>query len=482
MTGFLDKVYLASPVWAQQMMVMAYGLWWYRRRYGPEFYRLSEEFESHDNWTVDQYRNYQEQQLQKVIQAAWHSKYYREVFTQVGITPALHPFEALSRIPILSKETLRTRAEDLLTQNPVPKGTVVFKSSGTTGTPTKIYYTQEFHALETAVSAMLNLRWAGVSHRDRRVMLGVRKVCRISQNKPPFWRFSPTENMAYASIYHLSPAYLPYYMEFFRSYKPQIIMGYPSSLSTIARYALEHNDYPAPAKVVVTSAETLTDQMREALEAAWKCKVYDRYGAVEACIFASQCEYGSYHVAPEIGMVEILDSAGKPCPPGEMGEVICTGLRNTLQPLIRYQIGDVARWSKTQACSCGRHTPILESIEGRFEDICFTPDGREMLRFDTVFKGVDSVREAQIVQEKLDKYVIKVIPTEEYDFHTEELIRANMGLHVGSAVTVLVEKVESISRTASGKFRAVVCNLTPEEKRLVRSDAQKQENHEELSG
>lgn len=471
MASFVDRVYMNSPVWAQQVMVAVWGLWWYRRRYGPEFYRLVEEFKSHDNWTVDQYRDYQEQQLQKVIQAAWQSRYYREVFTQAGLAPDLPPFEALKRIPSLSKETLRTRAEDLLTQSPLPKGTVSFKSSGTTGTPTVIYYTPEFHALETAVQAMLSLRWAGVSHRERRVMLGVRKVCRFTQTEPPFWRFSPIEDMAYASIYHLSAQYLPHYLKFLRSYQPAIIMGYPSALLPIARYALEHNDFPAPAKVIITSSETLTLPVREALEAVWKCKVYDRYGAVEACVFASQCEYGNYHVAPEIGIVEVVDSADQPCPPGKLGEVICTGLRNTLQPLIRYQIGDVARWAISQNCSCGRVTPILEGIEGRFEDICYTPDGREMLRFDTVFKGIETIREAQVVQEKLDQFIIKIIPTSDFHQHDEELIQANMRLHVGANVKVIVERVEQIPRSASGKFRAVVCKLTQEEKRSLHSTA-----------
>jgi len=45
-------------------------------------------------------------------------------------------------------------------------------------------------------------------------MFGARKVCHFRQKNPPFWRFSPAENMAYASVYHLSPEFLPYYLEF----------------------------------------------------------------------------------------------------------------------------------------------------------------------------------------------------------------------------------------------------------------------------
>ena len=60
-------------------------------------------------------------------------------------------FDALALMPLLSKQMLRAEASDLVTEKPIPKGTIIFKSSGTTGTPTEIYYTPEFHALELAV-------------------------------------------------------------------------------------------------------------------------------------------------------------------------------------------------------------------------------------------------------------------------------------------------------------------------------------------
>ena len=99
----------------------------------------------------------------------------------------------------LIEGTAPLSAKDLLTGAPT-SDTQVFKSSGTTGTPTEIYYSREFHAVETASIEARNLNWAGVSYRDRRVMFGARKVCRFDQRRPPFWRFSPAENLAYASV------------------------------------------------------------------------------------------------------------------------------------------------------------------------------------------------------------------------------------------------------------------------------------------
>jgi phenylacetate-CoA ligase len=465
-SNLTDKIYFASPIWMQQLQVGVYGWWWYRRRMSDHFYRLVAEYRSRENWTREQFLAYQEKYLLQLLQTADRSQYYRAIFKEANVNWQLPTFEILAGLPLLSKETLRTRARDLLTQNPVPKGTVVFKSSGTTGTPTEIYYSPEFHALELAVPAARNLAWAGVSSHSRRVMFGVRKVCRFDQNRPPFWRFSLAEDMAYASIYHLSPKNIPTYLEFLRKYKPTIIMGYPSALYTIAQYALEHNDKPERAKAIFTTSETVTELHRRTIENAWQCKIYDRYGAVEGCMLAFQCEHGRYHVSPEVGIIEIIKADGQPCALGELGEVICTGLNNFLQPLIRYRTGDVARWAIDQTCQCGRQMPILESIEGRVEDICVTSDGRQMLRFDTVFKGVENIREAQVVQEQLDLFTIRLVPANTFEEHDIQKIKDNMRIHTGD-VRVDVRLVDRIERAASGKFRAVICKLSQDEKDRV---------------
>jgi phenylacetate-CoA ligase len=448
-------------------MVATYGWWWRRRRFGSTFRRLVSEWRSHEQWTADEFTAAQTVDLAAVLQAAAGSPYYRRLFQDLRITADTPPREALRRLPTLSKETLRLRARDLLT-GPPPRDAVTFRSSGTTGTPTEIYYTRAFHAVEMAAIEARNLNWAGLSVRDRRVMFGARKVCRVDQRRPPFWRFSPSEDLAYASIYHLGPEFLPAYTAFLRDFQPAVVMGYPSSLYAVAAHSLETGDALPPAGGVFTSAERLTDSMRTAIETAWQCRVFDRYGAVEGCVAASQCEHGRYHVSPEVGIVELLDPDGHPVPPGVEGEVVCTGLQNTLQPLIRYRIGDYARWALVQRCPCGRAMPILEGIDGRVEDCCYTPDGRQVIRFDTVFKGVANIRLGQVVQEAADAFTIVVVPTPDFNARDEATLARNMRLHVG-AVRVAVTCVDDIPRTSAGKFRAVVCRLSAEEQQRCRT-------------
>ena len=140
MAGIADSIYINSPVWIQQGLTAAYGWYWYRRRYGDIFHKFVAELRSHEQWIMAQHHDYQEQQLKMLLDKAWNSPYYRDVFTQCGITADTAPFEALEQLPILTKAELHEHALDLVTETPLPRDARFFRSSGTTGTPTEIIH------------------------------------------------------------------------------------------------------------------------------------------------------------------------------------------------------------------------------------------------------------------------------------------------------------------------------------------------------
>jgi phenylacetate-CoA ligase len=100
--------------------------------------------------------------------------------------------------------------------------------------------------------------------------------------------------------------------------------------------------------------------------------------------------------------------------------------------------------------------PVLGEVVGRIEDVVVGPDGREMVRFHGIFVDQPHVREGQIVQEATDRIRVRVVPTEGFGPRDEDEIRRRVLQRLGSGVTVSVEKVAGFSRTAAGKFRAVV--------------------------
>jgi phenylacetate-CoA ligase len=451
--SLVETIYHRLPIPMQCLMVNAWGAMWCWRRYGRFYREKLKELMANEHLSHDAFADWQLAALNRQLVFARRSPYYRELFAEANVREQMKSLAELSRIPLLSKQTLRLRSRDLLTGKP-PYGTKVYQSSGTTGTPVQIFYTKKFHQQEMAYFQARVRTWAGVDEKAKRAMFGARKLCAIEQHAPPFWRTSSVENLTYYSIYHLAPQYLTSYIENLRTTQPDVLMGYPSALNLVAQY-MQAEGIKLSIPVTITTSETLTPAIRTLVESTFQTKIYDQYGSVENAHFASQCEHGSYHVSPERGIVEILDEQNRPAAPGIAGRVVVTSLENQLQPLLRYDTGDVASWATNQQCRCGRAMPILTGIEGRFEDYCTAPDGRRVLRFDTVFKGVASVVEGQVIQESPTQFTINVVTAGEFSVQDRLTLIHNFHQHIDQ-VDVNIVIVPNIPRTASGKFRAVI--------------------------
>jgi phenylacetate-CoA ligase len=104
----------------------------------------------------------------------------------------------------------------------------------------------------------------------------------------------------------------------------------------------------------------------------------------------------------------------------------------------------------------------LSSLEGRIDEVVYTSDGRRIGRLDPVFKAQLPVREAQIIQERLDLVRVRYTPDPEFNNDAARSIIDRLRARMGN-VEVALEPVSEIPRGASGKFRAVICNLPPEQ-------------------
>ena len=194
------------------------------------------------------------------------------------------------------------------------------------------------------------------------------------------------------------------------------------------------------------------------MEKAYGCKIYEEYSTVENALFASECEYGSLHLSPDGGIVEILRPDGTPCQPGEIGEVVTTSFLRTYQPFIRYRLGDLAAWDD-RPCPCGRQSPVIKEVVGRLEDVVTGPDGRQLVRFHGIFVDQPHVIEGQVIQESLQKFTIRVVPTEGFCDTDVKDIQTRMKQRLGESVIISVELVNEIPRNAAGKYKAVISHL-----------------------
>jgi phenylacetate-CoA ligase len=336
---------------------------------------------------------------------------------------------------------------------------LVAHTSGTTGSPLTVYYSKQDFARRHAFLDRCR-RWAGVRIGQKRATFTGRSIVPPGQRKPPFWRYNSPGKQLLFSAYHLSARNLPEYVEAMRKFQPEIIDGYPSAIHIVADHMLRNGSVETVRpRAILVSAETVLEHQRTAIETAFKAKLYNQYASSEGAPFVSECQNGRLHVHLDSGIVEILDSENNPVVPGEMGQMVVTSFTTHVVPLLRFAIGDAAIPSKkATACECSLPFPTIDAIVGRVDDVLFTPDRGLVGRMDTVFKSVsNSIVEAQIVQVLPDLIVLRIVPDRDrYRPEDADKIVAEMRKRLGLFVTIQVENVQAIPRSATGKMRPVI--------------------------
>ena len=461
--GLVDTLYKILPVPAQNLMISFYGWYWQKRRFGGDFKQELLNFRSRNNWTEAQWREYQEQKLRDLlIHAFEHVPFYKEKYSQAGFQ--LSDFqnfklEDLQRLPFLEKQELREFGETSLLADNKEKGNF-YSSSGSTGTPTKIYYSPSFHQIWSAAFEVRIREWAGVDRYSARGMIGGRRVVKKGDSKGPFYRYNSSEKQTYFSAYHIGPNSVKDYLEGMVKGKVEYMTGYAMSNYFLAQ-EIEKAGLKAPKlKAVITSSEKLSPKMRETFRRVYQCETFDSYSGVEACGLISQTPDGYLVNSPDVGILEVLDENGNAVPAGASGEVVSTGLLNFDQPLIRYRIGDRVSLAKEGACPKNIDMPVIEKIDGRVEDKVVGPDGRTMVRFHGIFIDHQGLAASQVVQEKRDLIILRLVTDSSYSKDISEPIMIQRILsQLGSDIMVNFEYLEELPRTSSGKIKAVISKL-----------------------
>jgi phenylacetate-CoA ligase len=469
MGSALESVYRFCPVWMQNIGVSAYGLMWKWRRQGGVFRTQVRAFASREEWTSSQWEAYQTEQLRALLAHCFTEvSHYRAVWEAQGLTEeTLSRFTLadLPRLPFTEKDDIRRAPESFLARTTPPKKLHTYHTSGSTGTPLAIRMRSSTHQTIQAAYEARCRNWAGVNYQMSRAMIGGRLVVPHGSASPPFWRYNRVERQLYLSAFHISPANVPDYVGALNRFHPDYLVGYASAHFFLARLIEETKLSVYSPKAILTSSEKLTDEMRATLERVYRAPVFDGYSGVESCCLASECEYHRLHVSPDVGIVELIGEDGQPVPPGQEGEIVATGLINLDQPLIRYRTGDMAAWS-TDPCPCGREMPVLRELIGRLEDTVIGPDGRETVRFHGITIGIPAIRESQIIQETLSHFVVKVVAPDGLTEADRAKMIARFHERLGP-VEVEILLVETIERTARGKYRAVISKVPRAQQRTA---------------
>lgn len=460
--GIIDAFYDSSPLFIQNALISLYGIYWKRRRLGGKFKSYLKSFQYREkNYTKKQWEEYQTNELRKLLIHAFSNvSFYKEKYSKAGFE--LIDFEKfelndLNKLPYLEKDELRRYGKSTLLASTRSKG-AFFESSGSTGTPVSIYFSKEAHRKWQAAYEIRVRNWAGVHSKMARGMIGGRRILNPNRPKKPFYRFNSVEKQTYFSAYYINEKNAPNYVEGMRKHNLDYMVGYAMSLYLLADI-INKLDLKAPKlKAVLTSSEKLTRQMRVAIEKAFQCKVYDAYSGVEACGLISENNDGELLFSPDTGIMEVVNENGKEVENGESGEVIATGLLNFDQPLIRYRIGDTVQKSDKKQSKSGIELPIIESIEGRVEDVIVAKDGREMVRFHGLFLDIPDLIAGQVVQNSLSEIQLNIVAESSFNKENESIMATRLRNLLGE-VSVQFQYLDAIPKNKNGKFQAVISHL-----------------------
>lgn len=367
----------------------------------------------------------------------------------------------IQQLPVITKRDLLDKKNSFYPRNGKSIWWSVGKTSGTTGTPLEVYRDYNSILYETSFIRR-HWQWSGFKHRDKRATLRGDIVVPVDRSKTPFWFYNFFDNQLLISSRHLQDQYLPWIVDKLEAFSPKILEAYPSTAYELAKY-LDSSSRKINIQYVYTGSEILYDHQRELIEKSLNAHVMDFYGMAERVAFASQCKQGNMHLNTDYSFVEILDENNMQTK--GRGFITGTTFHNLSMPLVRYKLSDIAKFSD-ENCTCGCNFPLIESIQGKFEDILYGGSGNpvspSVLTF--AFKGLKYIKRSQVAQIEKSKWEIRVVPDNKYSEEESNKLVENIKTMVDSSVRVSVKIVPEIDRTAAGKYRWVVNEWYTKEK------------------
>jgi len=369
----------------------------------------------------------------------------------------------LQKLPILTKDLISNNFDDLISKQ--YQDSVWKKSTGgSTGQPLHFAYTKKSYEWRVAMSKR-GYAWAGARPGTKQayiwgVPLG--KAGRFKQMKERLHHF--IDRQLYFNCFDFDEKAMAQCLADLNRYKPAAIIGYTNPLYNLALFIGDNSRIKFAPQGVICAAEKVHSYQREVIERVFGAKVFNTYGSREFMLIAAECEkHEGLHVSAENLIVEIIKDDGTPAKDGETGKIIVTDLHNFGMPFIRYEIGDLGV-ATTRSCSCGRGLPLIADVVGRSLDVIRTPEGKIVPGefFPHLMKDFSDIARFQVIQEKLDLLVIKLVPTTESIEITKKRIDSEVRKVVGPAMVITYEMVSDIPLTATGKYRVTVSKVTGE--------------------
>jgi phenylacetate-CoA ligase len=293
---------------------------------------------------------------------------YRKSFDAAGVKPSdIKTLADLSKFPTINKIVFRDTYPMGLMCVDKKKIVEMHMSSGSTGTPVVMPYTQG--DLDQWASCMSRCyAMAGAKPTD---------VCQIT---PSFGLFNGGFGM-YHGAHRYGMFVVPTgagntarQIKLAKDFGTNVITGVVSYGVRLMEELDATNTKLPDLKVGIFGAESFSDAMKKKLTEGLGIEVFDIYGMTETGgvgTLGQDChDHSGIHVWEDHYIVEILDrDTHQPVKDGEIGELTITALTREALPVIRFRTGDLSKIISREKCACGRTHLKIAQIMGRVDDM-----------------------------------------------------------------------------------------------------------------
>lgn len=270
------------------------------------------------------------------------------------------------------------------------------------------------------------------------------------------------ENIIPFDIKRLGEPELEILCRLIESEKPVSLRGYASTFGRIANVAERIGiQPPKELKIIVSTSESLEDDVRSAVKRVLKCEIASQYASEECGIMAQErvptqpsdnkmyFNWASY-------FFEFLKlDSDEPAEYGEIARIILTDLHNYAFPIIRYDTGDTCMILPPDEYSNGY--PVLGKLYGRGFDLTFTTDGTPIypLAYGRILKNYPCIGQWQFAQSDERQYQLRLVLRENDEKALTEM-KNDIQAILGEDANIEIKLVDDIPVLTSGKRKPVV--------------------------
>ena len=391
----------------------------------------------------EEIRKIQLERLQETVSRVYEKvEPYRKKMDEAGIKPEdIKSLDDLKRLPFVTKQDMRDNYPFGLFAVPKTDLVRIHASSGTTGKPTVVGYTQG--DLDVWTECVSRIACMGGATKD-----DVAQICfGYGMFTGALGLHYGLENIG-ATIIPSSTGNSEKQIMYMKDFGTTLLVATPSYALRLAEVAREIGLDPAKdlnVKTLLVGSELLTDAMREEMHKYWGAdvKITSNYGMSELMgpgVSGECLEVCGMHINEDFFIPEIIDPVTEEVlPEGEQGELVITCIKKEGIPLIRYRTRDITRLFYDK-CKCGRTFCRMENLSGRSDD---------MLKIRGVNVFPSQIEEVILGIEELGPHYEILLEREGY------LDKMTIKVELAT-ITDSFSTLEKISSTLKGRLRTIL--------------------------